>query len=362
MGADSPIEWCHHTINIWIGCTRVSPACDHCYAEKDWALGGLRGRVEWGPRGDRSPTKDPLAKFRALNAAAARRGRRERVFVNSLSDWADNHKSILPEWRDVIFEAARTCPNLDLLLLTKRPQNIRRYLPGDWGDGYPNVWLGTTAENQVEADRRIPDLLATPAAVRFVSAEPLLAGIRFDRIKTGYRRAQSSPDTLNALTGEELCGHGEYEGVFETSMTNRLDWIIVGGESGPGARPMHPDWARSIRDQCAAAGVAFFFKQWGEYVALEDAERLIPRAPGDVGARFDTMMIGGPPSKSRYTPMVRLGKRRAGRLLDGVEHNAMPQTAGADFHAHAATVSAKLRLDFANDPVMDPTHDDGGLT
>ena len=173
MAENSAIEWTDHTVNFWIGCTKVSPACDHCYAERDWSMAGRFSRVEWGPHGERSPTKDPMREVARIAAGAAKRGRRERVFINSLSDWADNHKSISDDLRASIFDAARLHPGLDLILLTKRPQNIARYLPGDWGDGYRNVWLGVTAENQEEADRRIPILLATPAAVRWVSAEPL---------------------------------------------------------------------------------------------------------------------------------------------------------------------------------------------
>ena len=296
MAENSAIEWTDHTVNFWIGCTRVSPACDHCYAERDWSMTGRFARVEWGPHGERSPTKDPMREVARIAAGAAKRSRRERVFINSLSDWADNHKSISDDLRASIFDAARLHPGLDLILLTKRPQNIARYLPGDWGDGYRNVWLGVTAENQEEADRRIPILLATPAAVRWVSAEPLLGAINL-RIRIADRP--------------------------------RLDWIVVGGESGAGARPMHPAWTRSIRDQCAEAGVPFFHKQNGEW-AIER-----PRPGGDLGGDMRSGVVrhvcadrqNDGHFRAGDVHMRRVGKARAGRLLDGREHNDMPEPA-----------------------------------
>jgi len=278
MAENSKIEWTDHTFNPWIGCTKVSPGCDHCYAEA--RMDHRLGQVRWGPHGERRRTgeaywREPLK----WNRRAADAGQRERVFCASLADVFDNQ--ILSDWRADLWALIESTPNLDWLLLTKRPQNIAAMLPANWGDGWPNVWLGTTAENQTEADRRIPHLLARRATVRFVSAEPLLGPIDF------------------------------------TAIGPRLDWIIVGGESGPGARPMHPDWARSIRDQCAAAGVPFFFKQHGDWLATSDDNGEIsygshPRHGWD---------IDGPTEAWAY----RVGKTRAGRLLDGIEHNAMPE-------------------------------------
>jgi protein gp37 len=142
-----------------------------------------------------------------------------------LADVGDNHASILPEWRDDLWALIRATPNLDWLLLTKRPQNLVKYLPADWGGGYPNVWIGCTAENQAEYDRRKPALLAIPAVVRFLSMEPLLG-----------------PVDMGDMTG--------------------LHWIITGGENGPKYRHAEPDWFRGLRDQCAMSGVPFLFKQW----------------------------------------------------------------------------------------------------
>ena len=273
MAENSAIEWTDHTVNFWIGCTRVSPACDHCYAERDWSMTGRFSRVEWGPRGERSQTKDPMREVARIAAGAAKRGRRERVFINSLSDWADNHESISDDLRASIFDAARLHPGLDFILLTKRPQNIARYLPGDWGDGYRNVWLGVTAENQEEADRRIPILLATPAAVRWVSAEPLLGSIDF------LGEEMNGPLTNGVPTAEQVANDPTGWRVIRYGVS-RLDWIVAGGESGAGARPMHPAWARAIRDQCAEAGVPFFMKQMSGA-----SRREMPPIPADLMIR-----------------------------------------------------------------------------
>lgn len=225
MAENSKIEWTTHTFNPWIGCTKVSPGRDHCYAEA--MMADRYGRVVWGPHGSRSRTSAAnWQKPRAWNRAAAGGAERLRVFCASLADAFDNHRSIQPEWRADFWSLILETPNLDWLLLTKRSQNIVKMLPPDWGNGWPNVWLGTTAENQEEAYRRAPHLTAVPSAVQFLSVEPLI-----------------SPMSIRGLS--------------------RLDWIIVGGESGKGARPMAADWARALRDECRAAGVAFFMKQMG---------------------------------------------------------------------------------------------------
>lgn len=245
MADNTKIEWADATANFWIGCTKVSAACDHCYAERDWDH--RKHRVTWGPHGDRSPAKagaDVCRKVRKGAAAfIAEHGRKPRIFVNSLSDFADNHKSILPEWREAVWLEARRSPDVIFMILTKRPQNLPGYLPADWGGGYPNVWIGTTVENQEEAYRRIPDLLATPAAKHFLSCEPLLTELCLRRWIWGWHPT----DMAEADRDDQALGG--------------IDWIIVGGESGLGARPMHPDWAQSLVDQCRAAGVAVFVKQ-----------------------------------------------------------------------------------------------------
>jgi protein gp37 len=234
---NSKIEWCDHTFNPWVGCTKISPACDHCYAE-GWAK-RTGGAALW--QGERRRTsvqnwRQPLK----WDRAAASAGVRAKVFCASLADVFDNQ--VPQEWRTDLWALIRSTPHLDWLLLTKRPQNIEKFVPFDWPDtGYQNVWLGTTVENQAEADRRIPHLLSVPARVRFLSCEPLLGSIEFSDVS---RRS----DAARMLGKPALSG---------------IHWVIAGGESGPGARPMHPAWARSLRDQCKAASVAFFMKQMG---------------------------------------------------------------------------------------------------
>ena len=231
------------TFNPWTGCQKVSPACDNCYAES-WAK--RSGLVKWGPGEERHRTsasywQQPLK----WDRQAKRDGVRRKVFCASLADVFDNQVPV--EWRNDLWRLIHETPTLDWLLLTKRPQNIAKMLPGmhngtlGWGVGWPNVWLGTTVEDQAEANRRIPHLLAVPAAKRFLSCEPLLGPIDFRKVP-GFNHI-----------GLDLSAW----------------WVICGGESGPNARPMHPAWARSLRDQCVAAGVPFFFKQWGEHLIAE---------------------------------------------------------------------------------------------
>lgn len=336
MGANSKIEWCDHTFNPWTGCTKVSGACDHCYAES-WAK--RSGHPElWA--GDRRRTsaanwKQPLK----WNAAAAKAGVRARVFCASLADVFDNQ--VPEDWRSDLWSIVRDTSNLDWLMLTKRPQNIPKMLPAAYGFGdpdhpvdkqewpWPNVWLGTTAENQEEADRRIPHLLAVPAKVHFLSCEPLLAPIDLTSLpsQSGIGRY------LDALSNA---------GVHSSSadIPAKIDWVICGGESGPHARPMHPDWARSLRDQCAAAGVAFHFKQWGEWIEWRHAgvgqlTNVTPQRPDYSGQHLSKAFANGEPLfEGRALPTIhpergnnislRVGKSRAGRLLDGVEHNGFP--------------------------------------
>lgn len=311
MAENSNIEWTRHTFNPWIGCQKVGSGCDHCYAEAWDARGLQRCETRWGAHAERTRTspanwRKPLAWDKAAKAA----GERHRVFCASLADVFDNHPSILPEWRADLWALIRATPNLDWMLLTKRPGNIAKMLPDDWGNGYPNVWLGCTVVNQEEADRDVPKLLAVPAAVRFLSMEPLLGPVSLIHLR---RYNPKGLPWINALRG--LVTRGQYlarspeECSFNTSTQlippelPKLDLVIVGGESGPGARPMHPDWARSLRDQCVAAGVAFHFKQWGEYSPLLCADGL-----------DDDLMWR----------MVRRGKKAAGRLLDGRTWDQMP--------------------------------------
>lgn len=209
MTLKTAIEWCDATINFWWGCTKVSPGCANCYAE---SLSTRFGRAKWGKGEARVPRLEAaLAEARKLQKQARREGIRKRAFVNSMSDVFD--AEVPDEWRDEVIAAAIDSPHVDFLLLTKRIENAASYLRAR-NVRLPNVWLGVTAENQEMADRRIPLLLETPAAVRWVSYEPALGPVDFDR--TGYLWSGRS-DADREVDG--------------------LDWIVVGGESGPGARP-----------------------------------------------------------------------------------------------------------------------------
>lgn len=258
MAENTGIEWAEHTFNPWTGCTKVSAACDHCYAES-WAR--RSGHVEWGPHGARRRTKtwDNPIKW---NNQARLEGKRYRVFCASLADVFDNHRSILPEWRADLWQLIRDTPHLDWLLLTKRPQNIARYLPENWGTGYPNVWLGTTVENQREAERRVPHLLRISAKVHFLSCEPMLGEINLNEIAGLSKDEDGTVDVWwDALSGIAYDEWGT-EMPCNFDLPNSISWVITGGESGPNYRPVNPDWFRSLRDQCADASVPFLFKQW----------------------------------------------------------------------------------------------------
>ena len=287
MGADSKISWTDHTWSPWLGCTKVSPGCDNCYAEA-WAK--RSGLVEWG--GSRRRTS-PSAWSKPLrwNKAAAEAGVRRGIFP-SLCDPFDNQ--VPEEWRVDTFTLIDATPWLDWLLLTKRPQNIPKIMPPFsvpvWDEGArdfvdapavrPNVWLGTSAENQEEADRRIPHLLAVPAAVHFVSVEPMLGPVDLTRIDvdghsemnalrpSSWREVWSgdwSPEVTGLPLEQCISDYVAEGGVYPPTddRPRGIDWVICGGESGPGARPMDPVWARSLRGQCQETGVPFFFKQWG---------------------------------------------------------------------------------------------------
>jgi protein gp37 len=228
MGENSKIEWTDHTFNPWIGCTKVSPGCDRCYAE---AWSRRSGLVEWGNHPRRRTSQANWKKPGKWNSEAKtfsrQHGRRPRVFCASLADVFDNQ--VDSTWRKDLFALIRKCRRLDWLVLTKRPQNIVKMLPPDWGDGYRNVWLGVTAEDQFWFDLRWKHLQNVPATKKFISYEPALGPLR-------------------------LPNRGPLP-----------DWLISGGESGPAARPMDPQWARDIIADCYREGVTPFHKQWGTY-------------------------------------------------------------------------------------------------
>lgn len=287
------IEWADEVWNPVTGCSKVSQGCKNCYAER------IAGRF-WKDR------KFSDVQFHEDRLDAPSHWKKpRRVFVNSMSDLFHeklNFSEIL-----TVFYRMGIYDRHIYLVLTKRPQRMLEFFDYwkehiDWclANGNPffkpplrNIWLGVSVEDQKAADERIPLLLQTPAAVRFVSCEPLLGAVDL----SGY------------LTGLYILGERPELTINEPS----LNWVICGGESGPGARPMHPDWARSLRDQCQAAQVPFFFKQWGEWApdCLCDTKKPHPETP-----RPHPGLIGC---------MFRCGKKAAGRLLDGREWNEYPE-------------------------------------
>ncbi|MBM3460758.1 MAG: phage Gp37/Gp68 family protein [Armatimonadetes bacterium] len=275
MAETSKIAWTDSTFNPVIGCTKVGPGCDHCYAEAMDSRKRWGGVVHWGPGTPRQRTsasnwKQPLA----WNRKAAASGKPWRVFCASLADVFDN------EWpdgvREDLFRLIEQTPALTWLLLTKRIGNASDMMFRARGGHLPllpNVWLGATIVNQEEADRDIPKLLSTPARVRFVSYEPALEPVDWTQITE--RIAASSTVTFDALHEKDKLDRGTWR--------PRLDWIIVGGESGPNARPFNIAWARYTIAQCRAAGVACFVKQLGAHVitnGIQDAGDWWPRQTG----------------------------------------------------------------------------------
>lgn len=257
---NSKIEWCTHTFNPVIGCMKVSDGCKHCYAE---ALMDKRyNRAQWGPNTRRVRTGSSNWKKPIMwNANAKASGKRAKVFCASLSDVFEDH----PDWvqpRADLFSLIAETPYLDWLLLTKRPENINRMVAdyaGDcawlaWNGGYPrtNIWIGTSVENQEQAEKRIPHLLNVEAPVRFLSCEPLLGPVILP-----------SWDSYWDVDGFANNGPMHTTLGCPNEPDNLINWVICGGESGQKARPMQIEWARSLRDQCQAAGIAYFFKQVG---------------------------------------------------------------------------------------------------
>lgn len=288
MAARTGIQWCDSTANYWEGCTKVSTeeqgggGCDNCYAEamNNW----LHRGENWGPGAPRLKfsTTSRIVRSWQRNAEKfhAEHGRRRRVFINSTADIFDNE--VEQAWREEIYADARGCPDILFYWVTKRIGNAKHMLPADWGDGYPNVMLLATVVNQREADRDVPKLLAQSARWRGLSVEPQLGPI--------------------ILPG----------GLWGSATEQLLHLVINGFESGRGARPGHPDWARGLRSQCWAAGLAYFFKQWGEWVPMMGHAQGVPVR----GKKF---------THPDGTVMGRAGKEAAGRLLDGREHNELPR-------------------------------------
>ncbi|WP_395406270.1 phage Gp37/Gp68 family protein [Pseudoduganella sp. UC29_106] len=323
MSENSKIEWTDHTFNPWEGCQKVGPGCDHCYAETRNARFGGGTAINWGPGAPRRRTsvanwRKPVAWDKAHAEFFATHGRRQRVFCASLADIFDN--AVDPVWRRELFDLIELTPNLDWLLLTKRIGNaaemISRAKVSDWLKGQPNVWLGATIVNQKEANRDIPKLLDVPARVRFLSMEPLLGPVSLR-----LRRAATESDRQDM---DGPCSH------ITTKAGAGIHWVIAGGESGAGARPMHPDWARDLYMQCHEAGIPFLFKQWGEwaprgpesmgYPIIDNVPRIRLTDAGHNGQ--DLTARGG-----NDVWMQRAGKKATGRMLDGERCDGFPRAA-----------------------------------
>lgn len=370
MADNTRIEWADATVNAVNGCSVLSPGCTNCYAMKQAHRFPPRQGLTVKTNGGMVWTGEVRLNERQLTQPL-RWKRPRRIFWSAHGDLF--HDSVPDEWIDRVFAVCALTPRHTHMILTKRSARMREYFRESTGwrariagllnelkpssrwngnvytgwqnlhgkpDGLPNLWLGVSVEDQTRADQRIPDLLATPAAVRWISAEPLLGPVDLGAplyrgeggiTMQGYLRDKAEPDDFHYWA-------------------TKLDWVIVGGESGPGARPMHPDWARALRDQCAAAGVPFFFKQWGDWAPVSEmSEELIDGiyAPAPEhrpearrlckvsacvlhfdGDRFDGEAMYRRPAfeqGSQAMTMFAVGKRRAGRLLDGSEHNAMPE-------------------------------------
>lgn len=369
MADRSDIEWTEATWNPIAGCSVASTGCAKCYAMRrvaprlaaNPATPHYAGTVEPSKAGPVWTGRINIASDRVLTAPLRWKKPRT-IFVNSTSDLF--HEGVPDEVIDRIFAVMALCPQHIFQVLTKRSKRMRGYACGFSCDGarrlnianaagkmmedgdnasdyvanapwpLPNVWLGVSAERQQEADERVPELLATPAAIRFVSAEPLLGPIDFTALKPHEGSRLFGFPIVDALRGVHMSREHPV-GPIEPGYLH-LDWIIVGGESGSGARPMHPDWARSIRDQCAAAGVPFFFKQWGEWGNAHPQPAGTPGkyaiASAQLHSDFWPQLVHQYDEYPRQInlfggAMVRelVGKKAAGRRLDGVEHNAMPE-------------------------------------
>ncbi len=263
MGKDTKISWAHHSFGPWWGCSRVSPGCEHCYAE---TFAKRTGYAVWGVNAPRRFFGDKhWAEPLRWNAAAEKAGERHRVFCASMADLFEDYRG--PDAERVVEARARVLglveatPALDWLLLTKRPENVMGMVPEAWRNGFPrNVWLGTTCEDQQRADERIPHLLACPAAVRWVSYEPALGPIDFGNNLSGTRWHPGRPRHEGIDPRLQRAPDGTMK---VPALWHGIDLVIVGGESGPGARPFDVEWARSTIRQCRKWGAAAFVKQMG---------------------------------------------------------------------------------------------------
>jgi protein gp37 len=317
------IEWTDATWNPLVGCTKVSPGCDHCYAET--LVNRFAGTSKAFPnRFDVVTIRDER-----MLAQPLRWRRPRRIFVNSLSDLF--HADVPDDFIARVFAVMALAPQHTFQLLTKRHARMRSLLKSEgfeplvrdiaWNMKYagersdprmndqnyrtwplPNVWLGVSVEDQHWADIRIPALLDTPAAVRWISAEPLLGPVRLDG------------------EVEETLAFADEGGALP--MIAGLDWVVVGGESGRGARPMHPDWLRDLRDECYVAKVPFLFKQWGHWAPHRTPRMTITQTTSFSMAEDGSAVSWRDRSGTELWP---LGKKAAGRELDGRTYDGYPE-------------------------------------
>jgi protein gp37 len=270
----SKIEWTDKTWNPVTGCTKVSQGCKNCYAERMYERFNGHGSFK-----NVTCHQDRLTQPMKWKKPSM-------IFVNSMSDLF--HEDVPFIFIDAVFSVMSDVDHHIYQVLTKRIERMLEFFKwksDEFGIPWqpkPNVWLGVSVEDQDAADERIPLLLQVPAAVRFLSCEPLIGPVDFAKVPVG-------------------------EAGFDYTMNDTIHWVICGGESGPGARPMHPDWARSLRDQCASAGVPFFFKQWGEYAPHMEAKI-------EIGVGY----------KGIGYSMAKVGKKKAGRILDGSTYDGFP--------------------------------------
>ncbi|PLU20712.1 hypothetical protein BMJ30_07985 [Sinorhizobium medicae] len=379
MADGTKIEWTDATWNPITGCAVVSPGCTNCYAMK---LAGTRLRNHESRKGLTKDTKagpvwtGEMRFNRQWLDQPLRWSKPRMIFVCAHGDlFAEGVPDL---WIDHVFSVMALAPQHTFQVLTKRPQRMREYFAGrranfgrasevlhehishglseaehqdavdlldlfdSMGKTLPNVWLGVSVEDQKRADERIPILLDTPAAIRWISAEPLLGPVDFRNLRRYNPKGAPWIDGLRGLvTRGAYLARSPDECCISTSVTipgelPSLNWVVAGGESGPNARPMHPDWVRQLRDECAAAGVPFLFKQWGNWTDLSDiepkpicAEERIFTARGEVvGVGVDhgrKGMVDRDWRERGAAWMGRCSKSYAGRILDGVEHNGFPE-------------------------------------
>lgn len=330
--AKTKIDWCDEVWNPIVGCSRISAGCDNCYAAR------MAKRLNANPvtRGKyyHCYQWDGNVSFDHNTIDAPLHWRKpKRIFVNSMGDLF--HENVPDEWIDRVFAVMAVSPiKHAFMVLTKRPERMQKYISGlrdrwaafssmacqlkedadTWHDALlesgpiiDELWLGVSVEDQATADERIPLLLQTPAAHRFVSVEPMLGTV--DLIKTIWNKVPESAITPFMKQFDKS--------TMSAPLLPGLDWVICGGENGPGARPMHPDWPRGLRDQCAAAGVPFFFKGWGEWLPVGQDESASGR--GSLQP-YDFWQVHRVKGSEYYKP----GKKRSGHLLDGKEYRQFP--------------------------------------